>query len=126
MGAVVMVNAGGASGNLALELVRAVAVEYDWPGYLPEYERVDLPPAALARHAGEYEFDNPAYPKIRVVVKEGRLYWAGREMQAVVGGSFVVPAVGIEVVFVRDATGAVVAADYGSPGMRKTRIRRTR
>jgi CubicO group peptidase (beta-lactamase class C family) len=125
-GAVIMINAGGRSGDLALELARAIAVEYGWPGYVREYERVTLPAGALAAFAGEYEFANPAYPKIQIVVKEGGLYWAARQMQAVAGGMFVIPSAGIEVHFVRDGNGTVVAADYGTPGMRRTRITRIR
>jgi len=125
-GAVVMINAGGRSGDLARELARAVAVEYGWPGYLTEYERVPLPPRAAEELVGQYEFDNPAYPKIQVTAKDGHLYWADRDVQAVAGGSFVVEDAGIEVEFVRDAGGAVVAADYRPPGMRKVRVKRTR
>jgi len=52
------------------------------------------------------------------------MYWADRKMQAVAGGSFVVVDAGIEVEFVRDAGGAVVAADYRPPGMRRIRVKR--
>lgn len=124
-GAVVMVNAGGRSGGLARELLRAVAAEYAWPGFLTEYETAELPTAALGEVAGQYAFDNPAYPKIGITVKDGRLYWVDRPMQPVAGGRFVVPSAGIEVEFVRDDAGAVVAADVREPGTRKTRIRRT-
>lgn len=124
-GAVVMINAGGRSGGLARELLRAIAAEYDWPGYLVEYEGADVQPDALAEVAGQYEFDNPAFPKIRVAVKDGRLYWSDRPMQPVGSRRFVVPSAGIEVEFVRDAGGRVIAADYREPGMRKIRVRRT-
>jgi CubicO group peptidase (beta-lactamase class C family) len=124
-GAVVMINAGGRSGGLARELLRAVAAEYDWPGYLVEYEAAEVRSGAWGEVAGQYEFDNPAFPKIAVTVKDGRLYWVDRPMQPVVGGLFVVPAAGIEVEFVRDTEGTVVGADFREPGMRKIRIRRT-
>jgi len=102
--------------------MRAVAREYDWPGYATEYERTELPPGELGAFVGEYEFATPGYPRIRVTSTDGRLRWAGREMVAVAGGAFVVPDASIEVVFVRDGAGTVVAADYGAPGMRKTRV----
>ena len=124
-GAVVMINAGGRSGGLARELLRAVAAEYKWPGYLGEYEGAEVQATALADVAGQYEFDNPKYPKIRVTVRDGRLYWVDQPMQPVVGGLFVVRSEGIEVEFVRDPGGTVVAADFREPGMRKMRIRRT-
>ncbi len=124
-GAVVMINAGGRSGGLARELLRAVAAEYKWPGYLGEYEGAEMQATALADVAGQYEFDNPKYPKIRVTVRDGRLYWVDQPMQPVVGGLFVVRSEGIEVEFVRDPGGTVVAADFREPGMRKMRIRRT-
>ena len=46
-------------------------------------------------------------------------------MVPVRGGTFVVPGAGIEVGFVRDAAGTVVGAEYGQPGMRRTRLTRT-
>jgi CubicO group peptidase (beta-lactamase class C family) len=123
-GGVAMINAGGRSAPLALEVMRAVAREYDWPDYVREYERTELPPSALGAFVGEYAFADPKYPRIPVTSSDGRLRWAGREMVAVVGGTFVVPDASIEVMFVRDAAGTVVAADYGAPGMRKTRLAR--
>lgn len=123
-GGVVMINGGGASGPLVQEVMRAVAREYDWPGFVTEYERTALPPGALEAFVGEYEFADPRYPRIRVTSSDGSLRWAGREMASVAGGAFVVPAAGIEVRFVRDAAGTVVAADFGTPGMRKTRVAR--
>ncbi len=124
--AVVMINSGGASGELARELMRSVADAYEWPGYLNEYELAALPPRAAEELAGLYEFDNPSYPKIQVTAREGRLYWADREMEAVAGGGFVLAEAGMEVQFVRDASGKVIAAEFRSPGTRKMRVRRTR
>jgi len=125
-GGVVMINAGGNSGALAQELVRAVAAEYEWPRYVREYERITLPSDAVMALAGDYLFDNPAYPRIHITVKDGRLLWGDRDMVAVVGGRFVVPSAGIEVEFLRDAAGAVVGAAYGSPGMRSVRLTRAK
>lgn len=122
--AVVMVNTGGRGVELIREITRAVAAEYDWPDYIREYEKAAVAADALARYAGQYEFDNPPGLKIGISVKDGRLFWADREMVAVVGGAFVIPSAGGEAEFVRDATGAIVAVDYGSPGARKARARR--
>lgn len=124
-GAVIMINAGGRTGSLALELARAVAAEYAWPGYVPEFERVTQSADVLEAFAGQYEFADPSLPKIRVTRQGDRLLWQDREMIPVRGGTFVVPSAGIEVGFVRDAAGAVVAAEYAQPGMRRTRIART-
>jgi len=85
-------------------VMRAVAREYDWPDYVREYERTELPPGALGRW-WRVHIRRSRYPTIRVTSSDGRLRWAGREMVSVVGGSFVVPDAGIEVMFVRDAAG---------------------
>ncbi len=124
-GAVIMVNAGRGGGRLARELARAVAVEYGWPEYVPVFERVTPSAEVLDAFAGQYEFVNPSYPKIRISRQGERLLWQDAEMVAVRGGTFVVPRWGIEVRFVRDAAGAVVAAEYAEPGMRRTRVART-
>jgi CubicO group peptidase (beta-lactamase class C family) len=54
-GAVVMTN-GDQGGRLAGEIVRAVAVEYDWPSFRPRQKAVvSVDPAALAPLTGRYE-----------------------------------------------------------------------
>jgi CubicO group peptidase (beta-lactamase class C family) len=124
-GAVIMINAGGRSGRLALEIARAVAAEYAWPGFVREYQRAAQAADALSAFAGEYQFANPSLPKIRVTQRGDRLFWQELEMVPVVGGTFVLPDAGIEVRFVRDAAGKVVAAEFGEPGMRNARITRS-
>jgi CubicO group peptidase (beta-lactamase class C family) len=57
-GAAVMANADG-SDDLIAEIVRAVAREYRWEGYLSEPLRLArVPPADLARLAGRYQLDS--------------------------------------------------------------------
>ena len=54
-GAVVMTN-GDQGGRLAMEILRAVAAEYDWPSLKPRQKTVvALEPAALAPLTGRYE-----------------------------------------------------------------------
>ena len=55
-GAVVMTN--GSSNDLLGELVRAIAKEYSWDGYLNEpYELFAVPRETLERYAGRYRID---------------------------------------------------------------------
>jgi CubicO group peptidase (beta-lactamase class C family) len=54
-GAVVMTN-GDQGGRLAMEILRAVAAEYDWPSLKPRQKTVvAIEPAALAPLTGRYE-----------------------------------------------------------------------
>jgi CubicO group peptidase (beta-lactamase class C family) len=63
-GAAVMTN-GQAGSALVAELMRAIAVEYRWPGYLPEQRQpVAADPLALAACGGVYE----ARPGVRITV----------------------------------------------------------
>ena len=56
-GAVVMTN-GSRGENLVQEVMRSIAKEYGWQGYLPPERRVvDLPESTLARHIGRYALD---------------------------------------------------------------------
>lgn len=123
-GAVIMVNAGGRSGGLVREIARAIAVEYEWPDFVEELERVALPAEDLPVFAGQYELDNPPGFRISVSVEDGQLLWMDREMVAVRSGGFAVPSAGMRVVFVRDEDGAVIAVDFGPPGSRMHRARR--
>jgi CubicO group peptidase (beta-lactamase class C family) len=56
-GAAVMTNAQGGS-RLAAEVMRAIAVAYDWPDWQPAVRtEVKVDPAALARYVGTYQLD---------------------------------------------------------------------
>ncbi|MGC4049532.1 MAG: serine hydrolase [Paludibaculum sp.] len=70
-GAVVMTN-GDEGGDLAMEILRAIAVEYGWVDYLPkERAVVRVDPAVLASYAGDYAF--PGGPVVQIRVKDGQL-----------------------------------------------------
>jgi CubicO group peptidase (beta-lactamase class C family) len=70
-GAIVMTN-GDNGGNLANEILRAIAVEYGWVDYLPkERTVVQVDPAVLASYAGDYQF--PGGLLVRIRIKDGKL-----------------------------------------------------
>lgn len=70
-GAVVMTN-GDAGGDLAMEILRSIAVEYGWADYLPkERAVVQVDAAVLASYVGDYAF--PGGPVVRIRVKDGQL-----------------------------------------------------
>ncbi len=74
-GVVVMMNA-NRTRPLALELIRAIAREYNWPDFQPQ-ERVlaKVDPAIYQKYAGLYELDNGS--KITMTTEEGRLWAQG-------------------------------------------------
>ena len=75
-GAVVMMNANRAI-PLAQELIRAIAREYNWPGYLqPERVLAKVDPAVYQKYAGLYEVDDGF--KITMTAEEGRLWAQGQ------------------------------------------------
>jgi hypothetical protein len=65
---------------LALELIRAIAREYDWPDLLPQ-ERVlaKVDPAVYQKYVGFYELNNGS--EITMMAEEGRL-WAQEQGQS--------------------------------------------
>ncbi|MGJ5816327.1 serine hydrolase [Paludibaculum fermentans] len=70
-GAVVMTN-GDWGGDLAMEILRSIAVEYGWVDYLPkERAVVAVDGAVLASYVGDYAF--PGGPVVHIRVKDGRL-----------------------------------------------------
>jgi CubicO group peptidase (beta-lactamase class C family) len=72
-GVAVMMNA-NRTRPLAMELIRAIAREYDWPDLAPQ-ERVlaKVDPVVFSKYAGIYELGNGS--KITMTTEEGRL-WA--------------------------------------------------
>ena len=75
-GAVVMTNGSGGSA-LAMEIIRAIAREYDWPDYAPkERALATVDPQALAAYVGTFEFHpTPTVTiKLDVTSEQGRLY----------------------------------------------------
>lgn len=115
-GAVVMTN-GDNGGQLASEILRAIAAEYGWPGYLSaEVVPVAVAPATLDELAGTYAL--PGGPRV-VVVREGdalvvqprgepsERLWATSDSTFVAGTSGV--GVRVERDAARRVTGVVIA-----------------
>lgn len=121
-GAAVMVNSPG--WKLMHEILRAVAVEYGWPGYVREWEVVTLPSGTLGRYLGRYQFETRPEVKPRIALREGSLYYSDRRMLAVAETRFVIPDGGYELEFSIDASGRATGFDFGEPGTRKIRARR--
>lgn len=70
-GAVVMTN-GDEGGDLAMEILRSIAVEYGWVDYLPkERAVVKVDAAVLTSYVGDYAF--PGGPVVQIRVKDGQL-----------------------------------------------------
>jgi CubicO group peptidase (beta-lactamase class C family) len=120
-GAAVMVNGGRGSMGLIHELVRSIAVEYDWPGYVLRREVVPLQATAFARHEGCYEFIRPAGLRMRIHSESGRFFRGRTEMFPVSETVFVVPELGHEIEFVAEAAGRSTALFYGEPGGAKAK-----
>ena len=80
LAAAVMTNGEGGWGALMGEVLRAIAAEYNWPGYLPA-ERVAVPieAQAAARWAGEYALRPDYHLVIRVVGDGLELVAAGQQ-----------------------------------------------
>ncbi|HVP00096.1 MAG TPA: serine hydrolase [Bryobacteraceae bacterium] len=70
-GAVVMTN-GDRGGALADEILRSIAIEYNWPDYRPQEKAIaNLDEETLKAYAGAYQFPNG--PSITITVEGGRL-----------------------------------------------------
>ena len=121
-GAVVMVNSGGWS--LMHEILRAVAVEYDWPGFVVEREVVAMAPEAFARFAGRYEFEARPDVKPSITTRSGRFYYGKWEMLPVSDTMFVIPDLGTQIEFVIESTGRANSCFFGEPGTSRIRLRR--
>lgn len=120
-GAAVMLNGGRGSMGLIHELLRAIAVEYGWPGYVVRRAAISLKPGAFARHEGCYEFARPAGVRMRIHSEDGRYLRGRTEMLPVSETVFVVPELGHEIEFVVDPDGRSSALLYGEPRGAKAR-----
>lgn len=70
-GAVVMTN-GDRGGALADEILRSIAIEYNWPDYRPQEKAIaNIDDDTLKAYAGAYHFPNG--PSITITVEGGRL-----------------------------------------------------
>jgi hypothetical protein len=106
--------------DLALELLRAVAREYDW-GILRPSERtvVEVTTPALAEFVGRYHTDLPGRPgglTIEIRLEDGQLLadiplagWRGRSLRAAAPTHLFFLENPGELEFERDARGEVVA-----------------
>jgi CubicO group peptidase (beta-lactamase class C family) len=121
-GAAVM--ATGPGMKLLLEVLRSIAVEYEWPGYVEYRSVVDLSPEIFARYTGQYEFIRPAGLKMPIYSRDGRFYRGSMEMIPVSETLFVIPKAGDEIEFLLDDNGQATGFTYGAPGGSKTRARK--
>jgi CubicO group peptidase (beta-lactamase class C family) len=125
-GVVVMTN-GENGGELGMEVMRSVAREYGLPGYeARERDAVRLDAAALAAYAGGYqtvpEGNDPPIPVeiqvdgdvLRITV--ARVGWNRRPLRASAPDTFFFLQNPGELVFTRDASGAVVGATLTRQG----------
>lgn len=126
-GAVVMTN-GDNGGQLASEVLRAIAAEYAWPGYLaPEVEPVAVAPGTLDELAGAYAI--PDGPRV-VVLREGDALFAQPQgeprerLWPTSDSTFVAGSSGVNVRVERDAARRVTGVVIGQMGreMRAPRV----
>jgi CubicO group peptidase (beta-lactamase class C family) len=127
-GAVVMTNGDNGS-RLVGEILRGIAAEYGWPGYLPpERDVVTVDPRVYDDYVGVYRMDDGT--EITAVRDADALYGrAGSEPQSRMwptsDSTFIVEDQGTDVRFERDATRRVTALVIVRPG-RETRAPRVR
>jgi CubicO group peptidase (beta-lactamase class C family) len=112
LGAVVLTNFHYAF--LVDELLRAIAIEYDWPGYVPGMPRsVDLSPDIYESYVGDYVAGTGLALKIRVGRASLLLEVAGQAPLTLIPISettFAAEVVNCEIAFSRAQSGQVVAA----------------
>jgi len=121
-GAVVMVNSPG--WDLMHEVLRAVAWEYAWPGYVVEHEVVPMAAGDFARFVGRYEFEVRPEVQPEITTASGRFFYGRWEMLPVSDRMFVIPDLGDEIEFVLGDGERATAFLYGQAGTRKIRARR--
>lgn len=124
-GALIMTNS-DAGGNICSEILRAIAVAYDWPDYQPEKKvPISLPRERLEVLAGHY--DIPGSGPVPLMLDDGNLYVPDRRIE---GGrilflpesptSFFSPSSGWLLDFVLDESGGVTGVDVQLDGMKLT------
>lgn len=127
-GLVVMSNSHGGHA-LNLEVARAVAAEYGWPGFLVERDVVHLSEEELGRFEGRFKYEVPAGLTITFTARDGKLY--GRtgdnpEWEAVPIGEreFTTPGSDAVIRFEVDGTGRATGFRIGIPGGSWTEVSR--
>lgn len=68
-GVVVMTNSTFPDFNA--EVIRAVALAYEWDGYIPNYDKMNIEPSLVAKISGRYQADNRV---ATVFQKDGKLF----------------------------------------------------
>ena len=129
-GAVIMTSS-DAGGDICNEILRAVALVYDWPDYRPEKKVIaDLTPEEVGAVAGQY--DIPGFGPVPLWVEDGNLFAPNPQVE---GGrilllpespvKFFSPSAGWLLEFLIDESGGVAGVDILIDGMqiRGTRIR---
>jgi CubicO group peptidase (beta-lactamase class C family) len=133
-GVIVMTN-GENGAELGMEVLRAVAREYGLPGHAArERDALRLDAAALAAYAGSYasvpEGSDPPTPvQIQLEgdvlsITVARVGWNRRPLRASAPDTFFFLQNAGEIVFTRDASGAVVGATLTRQGQRIPLVRR--
>jgi CubicO group peptidase (beta-lactamase class C family) len=127
-GLAVMSNSHG-SHSLNLEVARAVATEYGWPGFVVKREVVELGKEELRRFEGSFEYEVPAGVVVTFTVRGGKLF--GRtgdnpEWEAVpIGDREFMAGSGSAVIrFQADEEGRVTGLLIGVPGGSWTEVDR--
>ena len=114
-GAVVMTNSDSGS-ELANELLRSIAKEYNWPDYLPKEKIIaQVDPAVYDSYAGEYQLTPTA--TFKIVRRENKLIAQtgdGEEMELLPESEtdFFIRSSGARVSFSRDGEGRVAGFTY--------------
>lgn len=122
-GAVVMTNAQGGS-RLADEIVRAIAVEYNWPDFQPPVRTaVKVDPKDLEDYVGSYQIA-PGFADVITVEGDHLMAQAGKQrkfaLKAESSSLFFFPEIDAEIEFVKDETGAVTALVLHQNGTQMT------
>ncbi|MGB5161042.1 MAG: serine hydrolase domain-containing protein [Thermoanaerobaculia bacterium] len=121
-GAVVAIN-GGAYPLLG-EILRAVAAEYDWPGYLPKFEIQEMSAERFARFKGRYVFDRSGGTEMEISSAGGKYFRGRAEMVPVGERTFAVHQLGDVVEFLVDSDGETRTFRYGEHGINQAWARR--
>ena len=121
-GAVIAIN-GGAYPLLG-EVLRAVAAEYDWPDYLPEFEARTMPVERFARFAGRYVFDRSGGTEMEISSRDAKYFRGRAEMVPIGDRVFAVPELGDVLEFMVDPDGGIRAFRYGEHGVNQAWARR--
>ena len=120
--AVVAIN-GGAYPLLG-EILRAVAAEYDWPGYLPKFEIQEMSAERFARFEGRYVFDRSGGTEMEISSAGGKYFRGRAEMVPVGERTFAVHQLGDVVEFLVDSDGQTRTFRYGEHGINQAWARR--